>query len=155
MSTAAVTSEPRTDVSLCRCRRCLEEDFRQKHGGTSRLLVPMHPVNLFIVCAICGNKRCPHATDHRLACTNSNEPGQQGSFYQGNPRTTTAASPLTDADINAHRQDELDALKRAYEETVADCRVREEAARKRYAETYNRVIEERLEMRRQKNGGRF
>ena len=29
----------------------------------------------------CGNKRCPHATDHRHACTGSNEPGQPGSVY--------------------------------------------------------------------------
>lgn len=36
----------------------------------------------FIVCPICGNKRCPRATDHALACTNSNEPGQPGSRYQ-------------------------------------------------------------------------
>lgn len=35
-----------------------------------------------IVCPDCGNKRCPKATDHRLACTNSNEPGQAGSRYQ-------------------------------------------------------------------------
>ena len=34
-----------------------------------------------IVCATCGNKRCPRATDHRLACSNSNEPGQEGSCY--------------------------------------------------------------------------
>jgi ribosomal protein L32 len=34
-----------------------------------------------IVCPICGNKRCPHSTDHNLACTNSNEPGQPGSRY--------------------------------------------------------------------------
>ncbi len=34
-----------------------------------------------ILCAICGNKRCPHATDHRNACTNSNEAGQPGSSY--------------------------------------------------------------------------
>lgn len=34
-----------------------------------------------ILCPKCGNKRCPHATDHRLACTNSNEPGQPGSSY--------------------------------------------------------------------------
>jgi Zn finger protein HypA/HybF involved in hydrogenase expression len=34
-----------------------------------------------IVCAQCGNKRCPHGTDHNLACTNSNEPGQPGSRY--------------------------------------------------------------------------
>jgi hypothetical protein len=34
-----------------------------------------------IVCAICGNKRCPHGTDHRLACTGSNESNQPGSRY--------------------------------------------------------------------------
>lgn len=34
-----------------------------------------------ILCARCGNKRCPHATNHRNACTNSNEPGQPGSSY--------------------------------------------------------------------------
>ena len=34
-----------------------------------------------IVCAICGNKRCPHAADHRNACTGSNEPGQAGSSW--------------------------------------------------------------------------
>lgn len=27
-----------------------------------------------IVCPDCGNKRCPRANDHQLACTNSNEP---------------------------------------------------------------------------------
>lgn len=36
----------------------------------------------FITCAICGNKRCPHAADHRNACTNSNEPGQKGSSWE-------------------------------------------------------------------------
>lgn len=34
-----------------------------------------------ITCATCGNKRCPHGTDHRHACTNSNEPNQPGSRY--------------------------------------------------------------------------
>lgn len=36
-----------------------------------------------ILCPSCGNKRCPHATDHRNACTGSNEPGQKGSSYEG------------------------------------------------------------------------
>lgn len=36
----------------------------------------------FVVCDTCGNKRCPHATNHDLACTNSNEPGQKGSAYE-------------------------------------------------------------------------
>ena len=35
----------------------------------------------FIVCPDCGNKRCPRATDHREACTDSNEPGQDGSRF--------------------------------------------------------------------------
>lgn len=35
----------------------------------------------FVVCPDCGNKRCPHANDHRNACTGSNEPGQEGGAY--------------------------------------------------------------------------
>lgn len=35
-----------------------------------------------IVCVTCGNKRCPHATDCALACTNSNAPNQKGSSYE-------------------------------------------------------------------------
>lgn len=31
-----------------------------------------------VLCPVCGNKRCPHATDHRYACTGSNEVGQGG-----------------------------------------------------------------------------
>jgi hypothetical protein len=35
----------------------------------------------FNVCPICGNKRCPHASDHNYKCTNSNDVGQNGSVY--------------------------------------------------------------------------
>ncbi len=35
-----------------------------------------------VVCCICGNKRCPHATNHENECTNSNETGQAGSVYK-------------------------------------------------------------------------
>ena len=35
-----------------------------------------------ILCQICGNKRCPHATNHIYECTNSNEPGQKGSSWE-------------------------------------------------------------------------
>lgn len=35
-----------------------------------------------VVCDICGNKRCPHATNHELECTNSNESGQKGSVFE-------------------------------------------------------------------------
>ena len=40
----------------------------------------------FVVCPECGNKRCPHANDHRNACTGSNEPGQIGSAYPAAPQ---------------------------------------------------------------------
>ena len=40
----------------------------------------------FVVCPDCGNKRCPRASDHRNACTGSNEPGQEGSAYPDTPR---------------------------------------------------------------------
>jgi hypothetical protein len=34
------------------------------------------------LCPACGHKRCPGAVDHTRACSGSNEPGQQGSFYE-------------------------------------------------------------------------
>ncbi|EDT5747209.1 hypothetical protein BTD16_003500 [Salmonella enterica subsp. enterica serovar Cerro] len=40
----------------------------------------------FVVCPDCGNKRCPHANDHRNACTGSNDPGQIGSAYPAAPQ---------------------------------------------------------------------
>ena len=43
---------------------------------------PAKRMTTFIVCPECGNKRCPHATDHNLECTNSNEPGQKGSRFE-------------------------------------------------------------------------
>ncbi|KFC98078.1 hypothetical protein [Leclercia adecarboxylata] len=44
----------------------------------------------FVVCPDCGNKRCPHANDHRNACTGSNEPGQEGSAYPAAPHQEEA-----------------------------------------------------------------
>lgn len=40
----------------------------------------------FVVCPECGNKRCPHANDHKHACSKSNEPGQEGSAYPAAPQ---------------------------------------------------------------------
>lgn len=37
-----------------------------------------------VMCDLCGNKRCPHATDHSHQCTRSNEPGQAGSVFGPN-----------------------------------------------------------------------
>lgn len=40
---------------------------------------------IMFLCADCGNKRCPRSTNHRNDCTGSNEPGQPGSRYGGQP----------------------------------------------------------------------
>ena len=40
----------------------------------------------FVVCPECGNKRCPHANDHRYACGGSNTPCQEGSAYPAAPQ---------------------------------------------------------------------
>ena len=52
------------------------------YGGAGALTRTM------VVCPICGNKRCPHATDPALACTGSNEPDQPGSIYTTQPTET-------------------------------------------------------------------
>lgn len=51
----------------CGCWRCVEE----REEMSFRM----------VLCPECGNKRCPKASNHDLACTNSNEPGQPGSVY--------------------------------------------------------------------------
>lgn len=54
-----------------------------------------------IVCSLCGNKRCPHAADHTLDCTGSNDTGQSGSAYEHGSGATTARrmTPLTPPDL--------------------------------------------------------
>lgn len=54
-------------AGLCCCWKCME----------ARREIRSH----MILCPDCGNKRCPKAADHELACTGSNEPGQPGSAY--------------------------------------------------------------------------
>ena len=67
-----------TTDSPCLCITCSRE--RQTTDMASLL---KHDLRHFrYACEICGNKRCPHHTDHRLACTNSNEPGQKGSIWE-------------------------------------------------------------------------
>lgn len=53
------------DAAECNCWRCIGE----RHDTEA--------MQHFVVCAVCGNKRCPKADDHRHLCTNSNEPGQK------------------------------------------------------------------------------
>lgn len=58
----------------CYCYNCLK-DYTEPGS------VFPYVTSRMIVCPTCGNKRCPHSTDHTLACTGSNEPGQPGSRY--------------------------------------------------------------------------
>ena len=62
----------------CYCITCHDEWARVHEPSGSRIL---GDALVRFACEVCGNKRCPHHTDHRLACTNSNEPGQPGSIY--------------------------------------------------------------------------
>lgn len=56
-----------------------------------------------VLCPTCGNKRCPHATDHRNACTGSNEPGQPGSSYPALalPQPAEPVPLLSDEEVKA------------------------------------------------------
>lgn len=58
---------PLNAISGCSCEYCMPQSLANMR---------------MIVCAICGNKRCPHATHHGNPCTNSNEPGQEGSAWE-------------------------------------------------------------------------
>ena len=64
----------------CSCFRCAKEDVIQ-NPSADPFDFDMRMMRMFL-CSECGNKRCPHAADHRNACTNSNEPGQKGSLYE-------------------------------------------------------------------------
>lgn len=67
-----MSTEQSATTKCGRCYTCLD----QPELG---MLNPAHM--RMILCPICGNKRCSHATDHKLPCLHSNEPGQPGSRY--------------------------------------------------------------------------
>jgi hypothetical protein len=51
-----------------------------------------------ILCSECGNKRCPKATNHKLQCTNSNDPNQVGSIYTHPPQRTWVGLTVDEVD---------------------------------------------------------
>lgn len=68
--------DPAKPPPECLCHACIKEhDIRSPSMPYAAL-----SVSIMIVCEICGNKRCPHANDHRNECTRSNEPNQVGSW---------------------------------------------------------------------------
>jgi hypothetical protein len=86
----------------CECHRCIKEN-NLRDGA-----FPLSSTKM-VLCHECGNKRCPKASDHRLACTGSNESGQAGSIYTAPPKP----------------ENELDAIERAYfagkQAGIAEC----------------------------------
>lgn len=67
-------------MTACGCLRCVR--IRGNMITIGPMKIPEETTRM-ILCEICGNKRCPHASDHRYECTNSNAPGQAGSVYEG------------------------------------------------------------------------
>lgn len=74
----------------CSCMDCNMQIFHQTtmgihlgHGG-------------MYLCDTCGNKRCPHATNHIFECTGSNKPNQPGSMYQLGDSDGTKLAERTD-----------------------------------------------------------
>lgn len=62
------------------CRKHWADDARVHAKAFGCVL--MNPMGMpFITCGTCRNKRCPRATDCDLACSGTNEPGQEGSIY--------------------------------------------------------------------------
>ncbi len=65
------------------CRTHWEHDTGRKAYAINPIgPVLMNPLGMpFITCLVCGNKRCPKATNCDLFCSGTNEPGQEGSIY--------------------------------------------------------------------------
>lgn len=63
--------------------RIIEEHERvQGCNSCHTCLDDLTKMTRMIVCATCGNKRCPKANDHKNECSGSNLPGQKGSAYE-------------------------------------------------------------------------
>lgn len=73
------------ELRTCWCFECLDAPELGLKNPT---------VQMMILCPACGNKRCPRATDHRYACTGSNEVGQFGSRYTAPCSETALPSDL-------------------------------------------------------------
>src|SRR5215217_4959738 len=61
-----------------------------------------------IVCTNCGNKRCPHAWNHRYKCTGSNETDQVPELLPG--FTDAGPQKVLDPEVKAIIEKQLQAL---------------------------------------------
>lgn len=72
------TLEEIAAARACGCYCCLLKVPSPFQSGLSNSAAR----DMFVVCRLCGNKRCPHATHHARPCSGSNEPGQDGSRFK-------------------------------------------------------------------------
>lgn len=72
-----------SDQEIERVRALFAGEIEALQGDKMRIVKDYKKLfgRVMILCDKCGNKRCPHATDENYDCTNSNEPGQEGSIY--------------------------------------------------------------------------
>jgi len=68
-------------TDLCGCLNCTSYRAANADAQTMERFSGPGMESWRYACELCGNKRCPHHSDHTLACTRSNEPGQKGSVY--------------------------------------------------------------------------
>lgn len=88
-------SLPSREEVDCNCFQCTK--VRTLNDPDAPVMVPgtrMYiALSRMFCCENCGNKRCPHATDHRFKCSGSNDSGQPGSAYE---HAAAPPSPLSD-----------------------------------------------------------
>ena len=68
----------------CGCMTCYEKRLESRNLDFKEHVLALYEAEMHFryACEICGNKRCPHHSNHLLPCTNSNEPGQPGSKFK-------------------------------------------------------------------------
>ena len=66
-------NDPKIINKKCMCWSCQNARLDKPY---LQAIMEDDPISLFIVCAKCGNKRCPHAQDHKYKCSNSNDVNQ-------------------------------------------------------------------------------
>lgn len=70
-------------IDDCGCIKCVEAFVsRERLVEPTAFMFPGPGVPHWRYnCELCGNKRCPHHSDHTLTCTRSNDTGQPGSIF--------------------------------------------------------------------------
>ncbi len=84
-------------IAKCNCHRCLKERDERLHG------IPVAAARM-ILCPFCGNKRCPHASDHRYQCTGSNAVGQEGSICASSAKAASSEPVQAQAEPTIREQ---------------------------------------------------